>query len=208
MKKHRKYLVMMLAVIMSVMMLLPACGGGSTDTESQEQPKTEETQTEETKETQTGEAGTAKDGAYDIMKGFEEKTNDDGSIRYLYFNDFMLVMPGNDKWSYEPAGDGQSVVFYLNSAKEDNFGGRLVTIHAYDINDDSYENVPSYSVGGVGGNTNMRFVAEYPTDVQWNGEDAQQDADYRELSDYLHKIGEGAVNSPLATADSSAEPVE
>lgn len=48
----------------------------------------------------------------------------------------------------------------------------------------------------------MRFIAEYPTDVQWNPNDATQDADYRDLQAYLQKIGEGAVNSPLQTADS------
>jgi hypothetical protein len=201
MKNLRKYLVIMLAVMMSAMTLLAACGGGSSEPEQQEQeqPKVEET---------AGETGTAAAGDYDIMKGFEKKANDDGSIEYLYFNDFMLVMPGNEKWSFEPSKDSQAVTFYLFSAQQENYGGKLVTIKAYDINDNSYEQLPSYSVAGVGGNTNKRFIAIYPTDVQWNGQDAQQDADYRELSDYLHKIGEGAVNSPLATADSNAEPVE
>jgi len=200
MKKHRKYLVIMLAVMMSAMTLLAACGGGSSEPEQQEQeqPKVEET---------AGETGTAVAGDYDIMKGFEKKANDDGSIEYLYFNDFMLVMPGNEKWSFEPSQDSQAVTFYLFSAQQENYGGKLVTIKAYDINDNSYEQLPSYSVAGVGGNTNKRFIAIYPTDVQWNGQDAQQDADYRELSDYLHKIGEGAVNSPFATSDSNAEPV-
>lgn len=201
MKEHGKHLVIMLALIMAVMTLFAGCGGGGTqEAEPQEEPQVEEPQNGSV------ETGTAEAGAYDIMDGFEKKTNDDGSIEYLYFNDFMLVMPGNDKWSFEPSEDGQSVTFYLFSAQQEGYGGRLVTIHAYDINDDSYEILPSYSVAGVGGNTNRRFVAEFPTDVQWNGNDAAQDADYRDLSDYLHKIGEGAVNSPLATADSSAEP--
>ena len=196
MKNLRKYLVIMLALVMASMTLMAGCGSKPQQSEPQQEPQ-QEPKVEETNTSN-----------YDIMKGFVEKTNDDGSIKYLYFNDFMLTMPGNDKWSYEPSEDGQSVKFYLNSAKEGDFGGRLVTIHAYDINDSSYENLPSYSVAGVGGSTNMRFVAEFPTDVQWNGEDAEQDADYRDLSTYLHKIGEGAVNSPLQTADSSPEPVD
>lgn len=196
MKYHGKFLVIMLALVMSVMTLLSACGGGSQESEPKEEPK-EETKLEETQ----------KDG-YNIMEGFEKKTSDDGSIEYLYFNDFMLTMPGTDKWDYEAAEDGQSVTFYLKAAKENDYGGKLVTIQAYDIDDSSYENIPSYSVAGVGGKTNKRFIAIYPTDVQWNGADSEQDADYRDLSDYLHKIGEGAVNSPLATADSNAEPVE
>ena len=199
MKKHNKLLVIMLALIMSVMTLLAGCGGGGQETtEPTEEPKVEETTTEGQTTTSTSN--------YNIMEGFEEKANDDGSIKYLYFNDFMIVMPGNDKWGYEAAPDNQSVTFYLKSARDSNMGGNLVTIRAYDINDNSYEGLPSYSVAGVGGTTNMRFVAQFPTDVQWDGSDAQQDADYRDLSDYVHKIGEGAVNSPVATADSNPEP--
>ena len=210
MRNDKKYLITALALIMSVMMMLAGCGGGAQTGEPQEEAPAGETQTEEpqTEETQTG--GTAQEttasGAYNIMDGFEKKASDDGSIEYLYFNDFMMVMPGNEKWSYEVAPDDQSVTFYLFSAKQEGYGGRLVTIRAFDIDDSSYEQIPSYSVAGVGSRTNKRFVAEYPTDVQWNGEDSAQDADYRDLSDYLHKIGEGAVNSPLATGDSSAEP--
>ena len=201
MKYHRKHLIILLALIMSVMTLFAGCGGSSQEPEPTEEPKTEET-------TDTGtDTTTASTDSYNIMEGFEEKTNDDGSIKYLYFNDFMLVMPGTDKWVYEAAPDKQSVTFYLRSAKEGGqYGGRLVTISAYDIDDSSYEGLPSYSVAGVGGSTNKRFVAEFPTDLQWDGSDAQEDADYRDLSDYLHKIGEGAVNSPLTTADSNPEP--
>ena len=192
----------MLALIMSVMTLLAGCGSSDTS----EPETTDETTTVEEPKDGGNDTTTTAAGGYNIMDGFEKKANDDGSIEYLYFNDFMLVMPGNDKWSYEAAPDGQSVTFYLYSAQQEGYGGRLVTIHAYDIDDNSYENLPSYSVAGVGGKTNKRFVAEYPTDVQWNGSDSTQDADYRDLSDYLHKIGEGAVNSPLATADSNPEP--
>lgn len=202
MKKHNRHLIIMLALIMSVMTLLAGCGNSSQDNDTEQK---EESKVEESKDDETGKTSA---GGYDIMAGFEKKANDDGSIEYLYFNDFMLVMPGNDKWSFESSPDNQSVTFYLFSAQQEGYGGRLVTIRAYDIDDDSYLQLPSYSVGGVGGRTNKRFVAEFPTDVQWNGEDAQQDADYRDLSDYLHKIGEGAVNSPLTTADSSAEPTD
>lgn len=193
MANHRKYMVIMLALIMSAVMLLPACGGGSQEAEPQEEQKLEETQTAEA------------DSSYDIMKNFEKKANDDGSIEYLYFNDFMLVMPGSEKWSFEAAKDNQSVTFYLFSAQQEGYGGKLVTIMAYDMDDNSYEELPSYHVAGVGQNCGKRFIAAYPTDVQWNHEDSTQEADYRDLADYLKKIGDGAVNSPLQTADSNPE---
>ena len=135
--------------------------------------------------------------SYDIMDGFEKKA--DGSIEYLYFNDFMMAMPNNEKWSFEHTKD--SVTFYLFSAQQENYGGRLVSIIAYDMDDDSYKELPSYHEAGIGKNSNKRFIAEYPTDVQWNPNDKTQDKDYRELADYLKKIGDNAVNSPVQTAD-------
>ena len=136
---------------------------------------------------------------YDVSKGFQKQDYQDMEI--LYFNDFMITMPDNEKWSFEM--NGNSVTFYLFSAQQEGYGGRLVTIVAYDIDDHSYEQLPvPYQVAGVGKNVNKRFIAVYPSDVQFNHADAAQEADYRDLYDYLKKIGEGAVNSPLQTADS------
>lgn len=140
-------------------------------------------------------------GDYDITKGMMLQSSEDGSIEYMYFNDFLLIMPNNDKWGWEQT-DSDTISFFLFAAQQEGYGGHLVTIKAYDLDDDSYELLPSYHVAGVGKNVNKRFIAIYPTDVQWNGQDADQDADYRDLEGYLQKIGEGAVNSPLQTADS------
>ena len=149
--------------------------------------------------TDTG--GTASSSDYDITKGMMLQASEDGSIEYMYFNDFLLVMPNNSKWGWEQT-DKNTIKFFLFSAQQEGYGGHLVTIRAYDLDDNSYEQLPSYHIAGVGKNVGKRFIAEYPTDVQWNGQDAEQDADYRDLESYLQKIGEGAVNSPFQTADS------
>lgn len=152
----------------------------------------------------SGGTGSSTSGAgdYDISKGFAKETNSDGSIEYLYFNDFMMTMPGNEKWSFEMKGN--TVTFYLFSAQQEGYGGKLVSIIAYDLNDDSYKQLPSYHEAGITTNSNVRLIAEYPTDVQWNHSDASQEADYKDLQAYLQKIGAGAgaVNSPLQTGDS------
>ncbi|MBQ9020752.1 MAG: hypothetical protein IJ113_01885 [Eggerthellaceae bacterium] len=156
-------------------------------------------------ETPSKNQGTTNNAAYDIEENFTKTASADGSIEYLYFNDFMMIMPGNEKWSFE--ADGDSVAFYLFSAQQEGFGGRLVSIVAYDIDDYSYENLPvEYHVAGVGQNVNKRFIAIYPSDVQFDPGDATQQADYKDLYDYLHKIGEGAVNSPFQVADSNPAP--
>lgn len=139
------------------------------------------------------------DKEYNISDGMQTKASDDGSIEYIYFNGFMITMPNNDKWSYEMTDD--AVTFYLFSAQQEGYGGRLVSIEAYDMNDSSYEQLPSYHVAGTSKRVNKRFIAEYPTDVQWNGNDKEQDADYRDLQNYLQKIGDNAVNSPVKTDD-------
>lgn len=136
---------------------------------------------------------------YDVSKGFEKQEWQGQQI--LYFNDFMMTMPGNDKWGFDM--DGNAVTFYLFSAQQEGYGGRLVTIKGYDIDDKSYEELPMpYHVAGVGKNVNKRFIAIYPSDVQYNFNDKTQSADYMELFEYLQKIGEGAENSPLQTSDS------
>lgn len=150
---------------------------------------------------ESGGTGSSDISDYDITAGMMQQASDDGSIEYMYFNDFLLIMPNNSKWGWEQT-DKNAVRFFLFSAQQEGYGGHLVTIRAYAPDDNSYEILPSYHVAGVGKNAGVRFIAEYPTDVQWNNEDAAQEADYRELQEYLQKIGEGAVNSPLQTADS------
>ena len=139
-------------------------------------------------------------GNYDLIEGMQTVTSSDGSIEYIYFNDFMMTMPNNEKWSMETSP--RAVTFYLFSAQQEGFGGKLVSIAAYDIDDDTYKSIPNYREAGITANTNKRLVAIYPTDVQWNHDDPAQEADYKDLQTYLEKIGAGAVNSPLQTGDS------
>lgn len=204
-KKMKRYLkitaLMMLLALISAG-FLSACGGAkSGDTAATEEGSV----SEEISETTEAEADFMEGSAdYDVEKGFKKETSDDGSVDYLYFNDFMISMPHNDKWGYET--NGNEVTFFLTAAQKGEFGGRLVTIKAYDEDDNSYEQIPvPHQVAGVGKNVNKRFVAIYPSDVQFDFNDEQQTADYKELFDYLKKIKEGAEDSPLQLSDSNPE---
>lgn len=142
------------------------------------------------------------DGNYSILDNLWE--NSANGMTYLYGNDFLLTMPNNSEWGFEQTSADSFHIFYVptrdNGLKE---GGVLVTIMAYDINDDSYKELPVKNhVAGVGKNTNKRFVAIYPSDVQFNIDKPDEIEGYRNLYDYLDKIGEGAVNSPFQTQDS------
>ena len=138
--------------------------------------------------------------SYDIFDNLWVNKSDD--IAYIYGNDFLLIMPiGYEDWEYlQTSADSFSIVYI--PGKNAGYGGNLVTIKAYDPDDTSYTNLPSYHIAGRGMNTNKVFVAIYPTDVQYDSNNSSQAARYQELFTYLQKIGEGAVNSPFQTQDS------
>ena len=143
------------------------------------------------------------DGKYSILDNLWE--NNANGMTYLYGNDFLLTMPNNSEWGFEQTSADSFHIFYVptrdNGLKE---CGVLVTIKAYDINDDSYKDLPIKNrVAGVGKNTNKRFVAIYPSDVQFNVDIPDEVQGYQNLYSYLDKIGEGAVNSPFQTQDSN-----
>lgn len=196
MDKTKRLLVLLLAFMTAMTLGLAGCG-------QSEAPQEEDT-AEAVQDTAEDAAGDAAAGGYDIMDGFEKKANEDGSIEYLYFNGFMMVMPGNETWSFEASPEGDSVAFYHYALRQEGSGGRLVTIQAYDADDMSYEELPvEYHVAGTAADAGKRFIAIYPSDVQYDPGNEQQAAEYKDLYDYLHKIGEDAVNSPLQTADSN-----
>ena len=166
-------------------------------TDSDEGKSVEESTGETTTETTETTAETVSD--FDILEG--EQLVENGSELLLYGNDFMLVMPNNDKWGYKKDAAG-NLDIYLKAARDDGYEGNLVTIMAFDPEDTSYEEFPDYSVAGKGQNVNKTFVALFPTDVQYNPEDATQQADYDELFTHVKKIAEGAADSPFQTKDS------
>ena len=139
---------------------------------------------------------------YDIMAGSELKEY--GSELLLYGNDFLLIMPNSDKWGYEKTSN-DCLEIYLKSARDADFGGNLVSIMAFDPEDSTYESFPDYTVAGHGQNCGKTFIALFPTDVQYDPQDAQQEADYQELYTHVKKIAEGMADSPFQTADSNPE---
>ena len=184
----------MAGLVAMMVFAFAGCGSSGGDEESTE--PTEEQTTEAT------EPATEATGDYDILEGSQLVEN--GSELLFYGNDFLLIMPNNDKWGYEQTSK-DSVEIYLKAARDDGFGGNLVSIMAFDPEDTTYEQFPSYSIAGKGQNVNKTFIALFPTDVQFNPEDADQQADYNELYTHVSKIAEGMANSPFQTADSDAE---
>ena len=55
--------------------------------------------------------------------------------------------------------------------------------------------LPSYSV--IGEKNGKMYVAEYPSDVQFDTADEKAAADYQAVYEEVNKIKEGAADSPL-----------
>lgn len=195
----REYMRKLLAAGLIAVMVFAFAGCTGPDEDKSAEPTAEPT----TEATEATETTAAPESDYDILEGSE--LVESGSMLLLYGNDFMLVMPNNDKWGYEKDSAG-NLEIYLKAAREDDYGGNLVTIMAFDPDDTSYEDFPDYSVAGQGQNVNKTFVALFPTDVQFNPDDPEQAADYQELFDHVKKIAEGMVDSPFQTSDSDSEP--
>ena len=188
--------LLLAGLIGAMVFAFAGCGGSDTSKSTTESTETEAPTTEATETT------TEATEDYDIMKGSELKAN--GSELLLYGNDFLLIMPNDDDWGYEQTSP-TSLSIYLEDAKEDGYGGNLVTIMAFDPEDTSYEDFPDYTVAGVGANTGKTFIALFPTDVQYNPQDDDQAEDYNELLTHVKKIKQGMVDSPFQTADSNPE---
>lgn len=139
------------------------------------------------------------DGEYNILKDMFVATND--GIVYFYGNDFLLVMPESDEWAYEQDSPDAFTIYHVPS-RNAGCGGLLVTIKAFDLSDTTYTSHPHYQEAGIGMNTNKRFVAFYPTDVQSDISNEDNRKSYEDLYAYLIKIGTDAVNSPFQTSDS------
>ena len=55
--------------------------------------------------------------------------------------------------------------------------------------------LPSYNV--IGQKDGMVYIAEYPSDVQFDPSDERAAADYQAVFKEVNKIREGAADSPL-----------
>lgn len=105
---------------------------------------------------------------------------------------FTLYLPADRDWDYEVVSDKCVNVFYVPS-KEAGVGGYLVSIMAYDTDDDSYTVFPHYTVAGL--SSTMKYIAVFPTDVQYT---PGTEKGYREMLDYVLQIDVNNKNNPFS----------
>lgn len=189
-------ILLMAGLIAMMAFAFAACGDSDTD----EKSASDDTETKTTEATEATDDTEAADvsGDYDIMEGF--KLEENGSMLLLYGNGFVLTMPNNDNWGYEQISP-TTLSIYEKDAREDGFEGDLVNIMAFDPSDKSYEVYPDYTVAGTSKNLNKKFIAQFPSDVRFDPNNPDQEADYSELFDHVNKIAEGMADSPFQVTD-------
>ena len=120
--------------------------------------------------------------------------NSEGMAR-LESKHFTLYLPADGNWTYR-VNDNSSVSIYYEPAYESGAGGHLVTIEAYDWNDNTYADFPASTIAGP--SDDKKYVAIFPTDVQF---EPGQEAGYRRMYEYVQRIDnseEKAINNPFS----------
>ena len=175
---------LLISILLSIMLIftMTTCGS-KTDAEPETESETEaQTETETT---------TEESAEYDIASNLRLAGGDEKLLDTDYFR---ITLPCGPSWDYT-VDSKTSITIYNIASKEADCGGRLVSIIAYDADDKEYEVLPSYSViGEKGGKV---YIAEYPTDVQFNMDDEQATEDYKAVYDEVNKIRDGGTDSPI-----------
>ncbi len=129
-------------------------------------------------------------GSYDIARNIGvgyDKTE------YLYSDYFTLNMPDFPcDWDYEVYGKTSVQIVHYPS-RDAGCGGNVVSIMAYDKDDDSYKMLPHYTVAGE--SKDKIYIACFPTDVQFSPE---TEKGWRQLSEFFQDIDESNPDNPFS----------
>lgn len=120
---------------------------------------------------------------YNIASGITIRTSEGES--WIETDYFKLYLPADLRWEYEVV-DNTTISIYYTPAKEDDFGGHVVTLKAYDWTDEEYAEFPAWSVAGL--SSEKKFIAVYPTDVQFNPDDSAQALEYGRLLEAAERM--------------------
>ena len=178
MTKPKTVIAMLLSLVL--VFALAACGS-KTEPEPEAEPQID-----------TGQEPTEDSDDYNIASNLQLAGG--GDEKAIDTDHFTITLTHGSSWDYT-VDSRTSITIYNVAAREANCGGRLVSIKAYDPADKDYEMLPSYSV--IGEKNGKMYIAEYPSDVQFDPSDEQAAADYQTVYEEVNKIREGAADSPL-----------
>lgn len=134
----------------------------------------------------------AASGEYDIARNIGvgyDKTE------FLYSDYFVLNMPDfPSDWDYEVLSKTAFQIVHYPS-RDAGYGGNVVSIMAYDKDDDSYNILPHYTVAGE--SKDKIYIACFPTDVQFSRE---TEKGWRQLSEFMQQIDVDDADNPFSCA--------
>lgn len=137
------------------------------------------------------------DKEFDIASGLElsmEADNKESDVKVVDTDHIRISLSHGNSWSFSADGKN-SVTIYNDASKKSGSGGVLVSIMAFPLDDAEYEVFPDYSV--IGEAEGMRYIAVYPTDVQFDPENNQAMEDYRAVMKEINKIRNNDADSPV-----------
>lgn len=71
-----------------------------------------------------------------------------------------------------------------------------MTIRAYGWGDNSYSELPSYQIAGL--SSDKKYVAIFPTDVQYDSNDSIQCSEYPALLEYAKRVDQDNPDNPFS----------
>ncbi|MDO5136674.1 MAG: hypothetical protein Q4D55_11525 [Eubacteriales bacterium] len=142
------------------------------------------------------ELGAVPDGGYDIAEGLNVHSSEGNVI--FESDHFTIYAPGSVEWDYTVL-DNTAIKFYYAPAQRAGYGGWFVTIKAYDWGDNSYEDIPDYKIAAK--SFDKKYVAIFPTDVQYDNHDAGQVEEYERLLRWADHLDVNDDGNPMTVWD-------
>ena len=161
-----------IAMLMSLALVfaVTACG-------SKTEPETEaEPQNDEQMETQQETPETSAE--YDIASNL--RLAGGGDEKAIDTDYFTITLTHGSSWDYT-VDSKTSITIYNVAAREANCG--------------DYEMLPSYGI--IGEKDGKMYIAEYPSDVQFDPSDEKAMEDYQAVYEEVNKIRDGSGDSPI-----------
>ena len=120
---------------------------------------------------------------FDILEGLQVYNT--AANVFMDSEHFFMMVPNNLNWAYEQT-DHNSFEIYYKPARDTGFGGHVVSIRAYDLEDEEYQVFPDWQLCGE--TKEKRYIAILPTDVQFNPNDSTQTEEYNKLLEWAYTL--------------------
>ena len=135
---------------------------------------------------------------YRIDAGLQEWTSEgqvflQGDYITLYVNteDYNNGLIG-----WEANAEGDILEIYYTRAHDSGYGGNLVMLMAFDWGENGYESFPNYKIASL--TEDKKYIAVFPTDLQYNSEDSVQAEEYARLRQWASNIDQNNSSNPFS----------